>query len=171
MDDLIAKQKWDCPISECTSNEAYYSFKTNHIVLPLRSQFSKLNDFYATALHEMAHSTIHPDSLNRKKNVPEGIDTYGHEELIAELTSGLTACVMKIEKTPSEDNAAYIQGWLSNIKQDKCYVFNCLNDAKSTSKYICERIGVDLKESLSQEIDDINVPEEISVKNKKKQTL
>lgn len=161
LNSLIDGQKWICPIHERQSNEAYYSPLEHHIVLPLREQFYQMEQFYSTALHEMAHSTKHKSSIGRQTKVDSGVDPYGHEELIAELSAGLTGLMIGVEQTPQKNNLAYLKSWLENIKQQPNYIFNCLTDAKNISKYMCENMGVDIKKSINQEIDDISIPKEM----------
>ena len=167
LDHCIGMQKWICPIHERQSNEAYYSPREHHIVLPLREQFKQMPQFYSTALHEMAHSTKHPKSIGRSSKVAVGVDPYGHEELIAELSAGLSGLVIGIEQKPQQNNIAYMKCWIENIRQEPHYIFNCLTDAKNISRYMCEKIGVDLTHSLKQEIDELSVPADMHLKQGK----
>ena len=102
LDKCIGDQTWICNIHERESNQAYYSHREHHIVLPLMEQFKEMFQFYSTAHHEMAHSTKHPDAVGRSVKAAEGVDTYGHEELIAELSAGLTGLAIGIEQKPQE---------------------------------------------------------------------
>lgn len=167
LDNCIGEQKWICQIYEKQSDQAYYSPREHYIVLPLREQFKEMEQFYSTALHEMAHSTKHPDAVGRSNKAAEGVDPYGHEELIAELSSGLTGLAIGIEQKPQQNNIAYLKCWLENMKQDPHYIFNCLTDAKNISRFMCEKLGVDLKQSIVQEVDDVSVPMELSQKSNK----
>lgn len=171
LNDCIEGQKWICPIHERQSNEAYYTPRDHYIVLPLREQFKEMAQFYSTALHEMAHSTKHPDAVGRSIKAAEGVDPYGHEELVAELSSGLTGLALGIEQKPQKNNIAYLKCWLENIKQDPQYIFNCLTDAKNISRFMCEKVGVDVKQSVAQEVDDISIPKELNQKCNKELKL
>ena len=55
------------PVNYDGGNRAYYSPMTDSIHLPEVERFKSMQDFYATALHEIAHSTGHKDRLNREK--------------------------------------------------------------------------------------------------------
>ena len=101
----------------------------------------------------------------------EGVDPYGHEELVAELSSGLTGLALGIEQKPQKNNIAYLKCWLENIKQDPQYIFNCLTDAKNISRFMCEKVGVDVKQSVAQEVDDISIPKELNQKCNKELKL
>ena len=47
-------------------DRAYYRVAEDKVVLPEHHQFPTLNGYYQTALHECAHSTGHPDRMNRE---------------------------------------------------------------------------------------------------------
>ena len=160
LDELVSAQRWDCPIDERYSAEAYYSPGKNRIVIPERGQFRRLNDFYSTLLHEMSHSTISPTSMNRERKTPEGVNEYAHEELIAEMCAGLTCAALGLERLPSKDNTAYIQAWLGAIKQDNQYIFNCISEIKKISKYICDKIGFKLGHEIGFALDSTPTPEQ-----------
>ena len=53
-------------------DRAYYHMKRDEIVLPERGQFPDANNYYQTALHELGHSTGHPERMNRE-TLAEGI--------------------------------------------------------------------------------------------------
>ncbi|MBO5406079.1 MAG: DUF1738 domain-containing protein [Bacteroidales bacterium] len=158
---------WICPIHEQRSNQAYYAPKDNHIVLPLREQFSQMAQFYSTALHEMAHSTMHPDACPRKTKAPERVDSYGHEELIAELSAGLTGLSIGVEQTPQQNNIAYLKCWLENMKQDPQYIFNVLADAKAVTQFMTGHFGLEIGQNQKEEMDDISIPEDLKHDKKK----
>ncbi len=68
------------------------SISRDEVVLPERGQFPSANHYYQTALHELGHSTGHPERMNRETLV-EGIKTgfgspdYAKEELRAEISA------------------------------------------------------------------------------------
>ena len=61
--------------------------KHRPIFLPEQEAFHSENDYYATALHEIAHSTGHPSRLNRDLSGKFGSKSYATEELKAEFAS------------------------------------------------------------------------------------
>jgi len=63
--------------------QAYYNFEKDEIHLPNISDFKSMQDYYATALHEIAHSTGHSTRLSRKQ---EG--EFGSEDYAAEASDG-----------------------------------------------------------------------------------
>ena len=62
-EEVIASSQ--CEIVESMQNRAYYSPKEDKIMLPPRDYFKSQEAFLAVTLHEMSHSTGHPDRLNR----------------------------------------------------------------------------------------------------------
>ncbi len=118
LDVMIREQKWVCPIQPKEGNQAYYVHgeKNGHIVVPLKGQFEDGESFYATLMHEMAHSTGEVHLLNREKGAVFGDDKYAKEELIAELTAATTGQAMGITTSIREENAMYLKNWLAALK-------------------------------------------------------
>ena len=110
--------------AEYISNRAYYSPAFDKIVLPRIDQFSETAEYYSTAFHEATHSTGHPKRLNRfalgGKDAAFGSEEYSKEELVAEIGAACILHQMGIG-TPSslKNSAAYVQGWLNALKNDK----------------------------------------------------
>jgi putative DNA primase/helicase len=50
-------------------DRAYYTYSTDVITLPAKSQFKTAEGYYATAFHEATHSTAHKDRLAREAAV------------------------------------------------------------------------------------------------------
>lgn len=101
IDRMMEKQEWVCKIQyDKEEKGAYYSPAKDIVVLPTKAQFRIHPDdpeecfkdgqeYYGTALHEMAHSTGHPSRLDRLKPAAFGSPEYAKEELVAELTSAM----------------------------------------------------------------------------------
>lgn len=62
-EEVIASSQ--CEIVEAMQPRAYYSPTEDKIMLPPRDHFKSQEAFLAVTLHEMSHSTGHPDRLNR----------------------------------------------------------------------------------------------------------
>ena len=155
IDQTIEKQTWVCPIELKEQNHAFYSPGTDSITLPTIKQFSNGKEFYYTALHEMAHSTGHPERLARKFGY-QGTFLYAHEELIAELSSAVTGRDLGLAVLPRKENAQYLKGWLSEITNDSKYILNILQDVNKAVTMIEEGIGLNAEQSTTQEV--INSP-------------
>ena len=89
--------------------------------------FKDGQEYYGTALHEMAHSTGHPSRLDRLKPAAFGSPEYAKEELVAE-QSAAASCLcrwviaidkyirVKREIEPLEKKCAEAQATLVNGK-------------------------------------------------------
>ena len=119
---------------------AYYSSKEDTINVPPIEQFESAEAYYATLFHEAIHSTGHPSRLNRE-GVAQfdrfGSERYSLEELIAELGASFLCGLTGIDREPVVENtAAYIQGWLKKLKDDKQFIFKAAAEAQKAVDYI-----------------------------------
>lgn len=145
LDKHIETQNWVCPIDIHASNQAYYSPSEDRIVLPLKEQFPCGKEFYAAALHEMAHSTGHKDRLNRISPMQYSQrDAYAREELVAELSSALSGYYLGIETAPRDENAAYLKHWLNAMRKDTAFLMDVLKDVMQAVNCIFKHLDSDL---------------------------
>lgn len=114
-------QRESLAIHHLRGDEAYYSPSRDCVVLPLKEQFTSVAEYFGTAFHELTHSTGHSSRLNRLKATAHfGNDDYSREELVAEIGAAALLNFTGIETKKSlRNNAAYIQSWLSALKNDK----------------------------------------------------
>jgi len=101
------------------SNEAYYTPTHDGIYLPNHTQFKSKNEFYATAFHEMIHSTGHKSRLDRfKEGTTFGSEVYSKEELVAEIGASMLMAYCGIDDETVQNNSiAYLKGWYEQIKK------------------------------------------------------
>lgn len=120
------------------SGKAYYSPAQDTIVVPEISQFGELPEFYSTLFHEAVHSTGHPKRLNRiTDTAPFGSESYSKEELVAELGAAYLVNAAGLEVSSSlQNSAAYIQGWLSALQNDKRFIVSAAGKAEHAIKMI-----------------------------------
>ncbi len=121
-------------------NEAFYQPVLDRIILPLMKQFKETAEYYSTAFHEMVHSTGHMKRLARLDAPAHfGSESYSKEELIAELGSAALVHHCKLE-TPSSfrNSAAYLQNWLSVLKNDKRFIVSAAGKAEKAVNFILE---------------------------------
>ena len=98
---------------------AYYRPSTDIVNLPPPELFEKAEEYYSTAFHELTHATGHESRLNRRPSSEIrhfGDREYSQEELVAEMGAAFLCAKARIEQVTIENNAAYIQGWLSALK-------------------------------------------------------
>ena len=121
-------------------NAAYYQPSTDRIILPLMKQFAEQSEYYSTAFHEMVHSTGHMKRLNRLDAPAHfGSEDYSKEELIAEIGSSALVHHCGLEtKSSFRNSTAYIQNWLSVLKNDKRFIVSAAGKAEKAVNFILE---------------------------------
>jgi antirestriction protein ArdC len=127
------------PLIQHMGKRAYYNPLSDTVTLPLQTAFQSPEEYYATAYHELIHSTMHEDRLNRKVTAQVhkwGDDAYSKEELVAEMGASFLCGHAGIENTTIENSAAYIQGWLKFLKNDKTLLIYAAAQAQKASDYI-----------------------------------
>jgi len=126
------------------ADRAFYSLSSDEIHLPPKEAFPELADYYATALHELAHWTRHASRLDRERYGGFGSPDYAREELRAELA---TAFLSQEFGLPSniEGHAAYLQSWMQDLKEDKTAFVQAVSDAKQIVGYIKDFIPAHLR--------------------------
>lgn len=103
------KNYWVVKSVDWGGNRAYYC-DNGTIQLPMRRQFKSARYYYATAAHEMIHSTneVRPRNYGSGKYNKEG---YATEELVAELGSAIICHDLGIEKEIDENHKHYAANW------------------------------------------------------------
>lgn len=128
-------------------DKAYYSPSEDKICLPMLEQFDTANGYYDTAFHESVHSTGNAKRLNRLVTGADakfGSEAYSKEELVAEIgaCSIMNELGLETEKT-FRNNAAYIQNWLSALKNDKRLIVSASSRAEKAVNFIFGRNASD----------------------------
>ena len=129
-------------------SSAFYSPSTDQIFLPEREAFHSENDYYATALHEIAHSTGHPSRLNRDLSGKFGSKSYATEELKAEFASVFIGQEKGLNYN-FENNIAYIQSWAEVIKNNHEVLFSAIKEASKITEMV---LGYEKGKVLSKEL-------------------
>lgn len=143
----------ECPIREVAQDQAFYSPTEDEIILPLRSAFKSEEAFLRTTLHEMGHSTGHPDRLNRNLANKFGSPEYAKEELVAELTSVFTQAKLglKLEGEHFNNHTSYLKSWIKVLKEDPNELFKAASQAEKATERLYENYLV-LKKEEQQKI-------------------
>jgi len=122
-------------------NQAYFSPRLNHVVLPERGKFHSEEAYYGTLLHEVGHWTGLNSRLNRP-GVAEfdsfGSTQYAFEELVAELTATFKAAEMGLEREIREDHVKYIASWIEVLKKDSKAIFKASQEAMKAVRFMNE---------------------------------
>lgn len=152
IDRMMEKQEWVCKIQyDKEEKGAYYSPAKDIVVLPTKAQFRIHPDdpeecfkdgqeYYGTALHEMAHSTGHPSRLDHLKPAAFGSPEYAKEELVAELTSAMVGNTLGFDRRISDNNVAYLQNWTSALRKEPKFIVTVMADVNKASRIIIENI-------------------------------
>lgn len=124
------------------SEEAFYRPATDTVYLPRNEDFHSTGERISTTLHELAHATAAPSRLDRPvAGFIEDPKMYAMEELRAEIASCFTSAEIDLVMSESvvENNRAYVQHWLSAIKEDHNVLFAAIKDADKIADYMVDK--------------------------------
>jgi antirestriction protein ArdC len=127
------------PVIKQGMTAAYYSPVNDLIGIPDTSRFESADHYHATLFHELVHSTGHEKRLKRASIMERngyGSDPYGKEELIAELGSAFLCGHAGIVDRTIDSSAAYLEGWLQQLKEDKTLIVHAAAQAQKAADFI-----------------------------------
>lgn len=137
-EELLASTK--CPILESAQPTACYIPSTDTILMPSKSAFESSKGFLSVVMHEMAHSTGHPDRLNRDLSGTFGTELYAKEELNAEISSMFLQSRLGVEVEPDTNDLRrhtnYINSWITLLKNDPNQLFDACSRASKITDYL-----------------------------------
>lgn len=120
--------------------EAYYNSIADKVVVPSLNQYKVTEEYYSTTFHELTHSTGHPKRLNREGIASWngfGSEQYSKEELVAEIGAAFLCQQAGLDcESAFNNSAAYIQGWLKKLKNDKRMIVAAAAKAEQACKFI-----------------------------------
>lgn len=119
--------------------KAFYRSHDDLVGMPKPEAFDNPEAYYATLFHELTHSTGHADRLNRKgiaETATFVTDTYGKEELVAEMGAAFLCGESGIETATLDNLAAYVASWLRIIRQDAKLVVQAAAAAQKAVDHI-----------------------------------
>lgn len=118
-------------------NQAYYSGASDHVQMPYFESFRSPEAYYATLAHELTHWTKHKTRLDREFGRKKwGDEGYAREELVAELGAAFLCADLALMPEPGTDHAAYIQGWIKVLKEDKRAIFSAAAHAQRAADFL-----------------------------------
>jgi antirestriction protein ArdC len=130
------------PAMKSSGSKAFYSALTDTVTLPPMPMFSSSEEYYATAFHELGHSTGHTSRLGRD-GISElngfGSQSYSKEELVAEMTSAFCCAEVGISPAVIDNQASYIAGWLKKLRDDRRLVVIAAAQAQKAADFILNR--------------------------------
>lgn len=120
--------------------QACYVPALDEVRLPRKESFHSVYDYYATALHEGAHSTLHAKRLDRKEALAKkwGDEAYAVEELRAEICSAILAAETGVPTSQAhiDNHAAYLKHWVRAVAADPMAIFSAAKDAEAMAGYM-----------------------------------
>ena len=122
--------------------QAFYSPSNDTVGIPERRRFDTEDAYHATLFHELVHSTGHEKRLKRQSITERngyGSDPYCKEELIAELGSAFLCGQSGIVERTIDSSAAYIEGWMEQLQQDKTLIIYAAAQAQKAADFILGR--------------------------------
>lgn len=137
----------------------FYSPKKDEIHLAKKEHFKSMDHMYATALHEIGHSTGHSTRLNRldeKKDMSFGSKAYVEEELVAEFSAAILNEKYNLpfsEAIQKDSSTEYIRSWYSLVKENPTALFAAAKKAQQAVEHIEKNMLTPYlqKESLQKE--------------------
>lgn len=123
-------------------HRAFYHPAADRVHLPEPGRFVSREFYYATAFHELAHSTGHSTRLDRgldRELPPFGSADYSKEELIAEMGSAFLCAAAGISPPTIEQSAAYIAGWRKRLSDDRKLVVTAAGAGQRAADWILGR--------------------------------
>jgi len=130
------------PLMKHGMTHAYYSPHEDCVGLPPRERFERTEDYYSTVFHELVHSTGHEKRLKRSTLAEKsgfGSNPYCKEELIAEMGAAFLCGLAEIGERTIENSAAYLKGWLEQLRQDKTLIVQAAAQAQKAADFILGR--------------------------------
>ncbi|MDA2924023.1 zincin-like metallopeptidase domain-containing protein [Acidobacteria bacterium AH-259-L09] len=130
------------PIIQHRASQAYYRPSSDTVNMPQPELFRSDEEYYSTLFHELTHSTGHQSRLNRLDTdnlAPFGSKDYSQEELVAEMGAAFLCGHCRIENRTIDNSAAYIQGWLRRLRNDKRMVVFAAAQAQKAADFILEK--------------------------------
>jgi antirestriction protein ArdC len=118
---------------------ASYSPVSDVVNMPDRARFQSEDHYHATLFHELVHSTGHEKRLKRASIMERngyGSNPYAKEELIAEMGSAFLCGHAGIVDRTIDSSAAYLEGWLKSLKDDKTLIVQAAAQAQRAADFI-----------------------------------
>jgi antirestriction protein ArdC len=161
LDEIVANMPQP-PAMKHGMTHAYYSPREDYVGLPARERFERTESYYATVFHELVHATGHEKRLKRStltESAGFGSNPYCKEELIAEMGAAFLCGQAEIAERTIDNSAAYLRGWLEQLKNDKTLIVQAAAQAQKAADFI---LGNDTDESVTTATEKNTQPPELA---------
>jgi len=141
---------------------ASYSPVTDVVNMPDYAHFDSDDHYHATLFHELVHATGHEQRLNRSgitESKGYGSEPYGKEELVAELGSAFLCGHAGIVDRTINSSAAYLEGWLKQLQQDRTLIVHAAAQAQRAVDFI---LGKGPEEVIPQDTEAATPPPQVA---------
>jgi antirestriction protein ArdC len=128
-------------VDHVRGDRAYYSQKSDRVVVPELDQFKDQASHSHTVLHELGHATGHESRLNRPTLTEHGgfgSETYAREELRAEMAAMMSGERLGVGHEPRHGQA-YVASWIKALENDPKEIRAAAVDAQRMSDWLVSR--------------------------------
>jgi antirestriction protein ArdC len=119
---------------------AAYAKMSDKVYMPDVQTFESPAHYWATLLHELVHWTGHKDRCDRDLSGRFGEESYGMEELVAELGAAFLCAELGLPGKLQHES--YIGSWLRTLKKDKRAIFAASRLAQQAADYLLDKAGL-----------------------------
>ena len=112
-------------------SRAFYSPDRDLVQMPEIQTFRDAESYYGVLSHECVHATRHESRLNRDlgRRLCNG-------RMVAEIGAAFLCADLGITLETREDHAAYVQSWLTVLKDNKRAIFTAASHAQKAADYL-----------------------------------
>jgi len=122
-------------IIEHGGDDMFYDTRSDTIVLPEVEQFKNPEQYYAEALHQLAHWTAAEDRLNRPVEGSPDQSLMAREELRTNLASLFLSKELNLPYDLN-DHVGYLNSWSQILKEEPAELFKAASDAQKIVDHI-----------------------------------
>ena len=136
--EIVAKMPQP-PVVKHGMAKAFYSPTDDCIGMPEPERFESEASYFAALFHELVHATGHETRLNRATLTEKagfGSNPYCKEELIAEMGAAFLCGQAEIAERTIDNSAAYLNGWLEQLRNDKTLIVQAAAQAQKAADFI-----------------------------------
>lgn len=123
---------------------AFYDPSSDAVSVPVKGRFETAADYYAAIFHELAHWSETRIGFSSDEKLQKRI--YGLGELFAEI-AGCYVCNELGVPDQIDNSAAYLEGWIQQLKADKQLIFTISKWSNKAADFI---LGGELEQPVEQ---------------------